>query len=620
MSLQTNGSDLPPVSHDTTAPKVSRKEWLSAIVNGLSIGNKIKLGYALALGVGIFGTTVGLVLGDRYQQRALEKEENSFRELNILYRLQTSVLQTRTHQQQLIPLVGNPELYKEEYSHITHVHGPEIKQVWSQLQTYTKTSNYIDKNHTEHIPHLLKTYDGLPNTYLQELDTLLQQIDVSSLTPEKIVIAQQQLLKFTNSELALKFDGISDELVTIINASYEDLKAATTEFNAAEKMRFQIILGSILLSVAIAVLLAVLTSRTITRPVQALTNMAQRVTKESNFDLQIPVTANDEIGILSDSFNQVLQKVKSLLEEQKAAALRQQQLQEAQLVQSEKMSSLGRMVAGVAHEINNPVNFIYGNLEPAMNHVDDLLELLRIYAQEIPHPPLAVQDYAHEIDVEFVAEDLPKVLQSMKFGADRVRQIVLSLKNFSRLEEAQAHTVNLHECIDSTLLILNNRLKKGITVERHYGDIPEIEGFAGSLYQVFMNILNNALDALDEKDNTQEPPKIAIATERQNNNSVVVRITDNGSGIPLEHQAKIFETFFTTKPRGVGTGMGLSISYQIVVEKHRGQLTCQSEVGSGTEFMIYLPIRLQPAEVSSLKSSSSIYPSCELSPVRINFG
>ncbi|MBD2341363.1 HAMP domain-containing protein [Calothrix sp. FACHB-156] len=620
MSLQTNGSDLPPVSHDTTTLQPSRKGWLSTIVNGLSIGNKIKLGYALALGVGIFGTTVGLVLGDRYQQRALDKEENAFIELNLLYRLQTSILQTRTHQQQLIPLVGKPELYKEEYSHIIHLHGPEIKQVWSQLESYTKTLNYVKKNHTDHIPQLLKTYDGVPHTYLQQLDILFQQIDLSPITAEKIVSTQQQLLKFTNSKLALKFDGISDELVTVINASYEDLKTATSEFNTAEKMRLQIILVSILLSVAIAALLAGLTSRTITRPVKALTNMAQQVTQESNFDLQIPVIATDEIGILSDSFNQVLQKVKSLLEEQKAAAIRQQQLQEAQLVQSEKMSSLGRMVAGVAHEINNPVNFIYGNLEPAINHVDDLLELLRIYAQEIPHPPLAVQDYADEIDVEFVEEDLPKVLQSMKFGADRVRQIVLSLKNFSRLEEAQAHSVNLHECIDSTLLILNNRIKKGITVERNYGDIPEIEGFAGSLYQVFMNILNNALDALEEKDHTPEPPKIAIATERQDNNSVVVRITDNGSGIPPENQAKIFETFFTTKPRGVGTGMGLSISYQIVVEKHQGQLTCKSEVGKGTEFMISLPIRLQTAEVSSLKSSSSIYPSCELSPVKINFG
>ncbi|WP_331000721.1 sensor histidine kinase [Nostoc sp. NZL] len=174
-----------------------------------------------------------------------------------------------------------------------------------------------------------------------------------------------------------------------------------------------------------------------------------------------------------------------------------------------------------------------------------------------------------------------------------MRQIVLSLKNFSRLDEAEAHAVNLHECLDSTLLILNNRIKKGITIERFYGEIPSIEGFYSSLYQVFMNIINNALDALEEEHNPQDNPRIAIATELQDKNWVVVRITDNGSGIPSDVQERIFETFFTTKPRGVGTGMGLSISHQIVVEKHGGQLICKSEVGSGTEFIISLPIQKQ---------------------------
>ncbi|MDZ7957231.1 MAG: ATP-binding protein [Aulosira sp. DedQUE10] len=606
MSLQINGSDVPPVLNDTAVIQSSPRQILLGMINGLSIGNKIKFGYALALGVGILGITIGLFLGDRYQQQALKQEENAFKELNLLHRLQTGILQTRTHQQQLIPLAGSPELYKEEYAHITKHHAPEIEQVWSQLQTYIKTADYVKEQHNDGVPQLLQIYDGATQTYLQQLGELLKQLDLSPLTDKKIAIAQQRLLKFTNSELALKFDAISDDLVEVIDASDEELKAATSELKTAEQLRMQIIASSILLSAAIAIFLALFTSHTITRPVQELTNMAQRVIKESNFDLQTSVTTTDEIGILGTAFNQVLQRVKSLLEEQKAAALRQQQLQEAQLVQSEKMSSLGRMVAGVAHEINNPVNFIYGNLEPAINHVDDLLELLRIYSQELPNPPLAVQEYASEIDVEFVEEDLPKVLQSMKFGADRVRQIVLSLKNFSRLEEAEAHAVNLHECIDSTLLILNNRIKKGITVERNYGDIPNIEGFAGSLYQVFMNIINNALDALEGKQNTQEAAKIAIATKRQDNNWVVVHIADNGSGIAPENQAKIFETFFTTKPRGVGTGMGLSISYQIVVEKHRGQLTCRSEVGSGTEFIISLPIRLQPVEASSALASSSL--------------
>ncbi|MBD2356761.1 HAMP domain-containing histidine kinase [Tolypothrix sp. FACHB-123] len=606
MDLHTKDSEQRLVSHHAKTLPLSGRNRFLQLISGLSISNKIKFGYAIALGVGIFGTTIGLILGDRYQQQAFKKEENAFKEINMLHRLQASILQTRTHQQQLIPLLRNPELYQEEYSHITEKHTPDIQQVWAELQTYTTSADYVTENHTDNTPQFLKTYEGVPQTYLKELAILLKQLDLSPLTEEKIAIAQQKLLKFTNSELALKFDAISDNLVEVIATSYEDLKITTNEFQVAAEIRIKIIVGSIILSAAIATLLALFTSRAITRPVQVLTNMAQRVTKESNFDLQTPVTATDEIGILADAFNQVLQRVKTLLEEQKASALRQQQLQENQLIQSEKMSSLGRMLAGVAHEINNPVNFIYGNLDPAIQYVEDLLELLHIYQQEIPQAPPVVENYADEIDVKFIEEDLPKVLQSMKFGADRIRQIVLSLKNFSRLEEAEAHAVNLHECIDSTLLILNNRIKKGITIERNYGDIPHIEGFAGSLYQVFMNIINNALDALEEKQNNQEPPKITIATERQDENWVVVRIADNGCGICAENQAQIFETFFTTKPRGVGTGMGLSISHQIVVEKHRGKLSCKSEVGKGTEFMISLPTRLQLAESLSVLASSTV--------------
>lgn len=592
MAFQTRCSNFQAVPGDIGVLQSSRQKWFSKITNGLSIGKKIKCGYALALSVGIVGTTIGLVLGDYYQQQALQREENAFEELNLLHRLQAAILQTRTHQQQLIPLAATPDLYREEYKHVI-VHIAEVEQVWSEIKAYIKTADYANEKHGENILLLLKTYEGVPQTYIQQLEELFQQLDLYPVTDDKIAIAQRRLLKFTNSELALKFDGISDELVTAINISYEELKAATTTFKTAAQIRIQIIAASILLSVVIATLLALFTSRAITRPVEVLTKVAQRVTKESNFDLQAPIMTTDEIGILATAFNQVLHRVKGLLEEQQAAAFLQQQMQEAQLLQSEKMSSLGRMVAGIAHEINNPVNFIYGNLDPAIQYVDDLLAFLETYRQEVPNPPLAVQAYATEIDAEFVEEDLPKVLQSMKFGADRVRQIVLSLKNFSRLDEAEAHPVNLHECIDSTLLILNNRIKKGITIERLYGDIPSIEGFSSSLYQVFMNIINNALDVFEEEQNTQDSPLITIATELQDKNWVVVRIADNGSGIARETQERIFEMFFTTKATGVGTGMGLSISHQIVVEKHGGRLTCKSEVGSGTEFIISLPIQKQ---------------------------
>jgi two-component system, NtrC family, sensor kinase len=358
-----------------------------------------------------------------------------------------------------------------------------------------------------------------------------------------------------------------------------------------------------LISIAIAAVLAAYTSHLIARPIKTVTQVAQRATNESNFELQADVVTEDEVGTLAISLNQLIQRVRELLEEQKVEASRQ-------LIQAEKMSSLGRMIAGVAHEINNPVNFIYGNLTYANDYTEELLALLDTYEVAIPNPPASVQTQAEEIDLEFLKEDLPKLLQSMQVGADRVRQIVLSLKDFARLDEALAQPVDLHACIDSTLLILNNRIKKGITIHRDYATLPNIDGYMGALYQVFMNIISNALDALEESadentqanaDNPSTHPEITIRTERLEQNRVAIQIVDNGPGIAKENQPKIFETFFTTKPRGVGTGLGLAISRQIVEEKHQGELIFESEVGKGTTFTIVLPMQ-QPIPPASKKT------------------
>ncbi|MBW4451624.1 MAG: hypothetical protein KME55_02490 [Nostoc indistinguendum CM1-VF10] len=212
MPYQTQGSNFQAVSGDIAAVQSNRKGWFSRLTNGLSVGNKIKCGYALALSVGILGTTIGLIFGEHYQEKALQEQQNAFKELNLLYRLQTSILQTRTHQQQLIPLVPYPKLYTEEYAHITNVHAPEIEQVWSELQKYIKNADYAGENHIENIPLFLKTYDGLAQTYIRQLKELLQQLELSPLTQNKIAIAQQRLLKFTNSELAIKFDGIQERI------------------------------------------------------------------------------------------------------------------------------------------------------------------------------------------------------------------------------------------------------------------------------------------------------------------------------------------------------------------------------------------------------------------------
>jgi PAS domain S-box-containing protein len=277
------------------------------------------------------------------------------------------------------------------------------------------------------------------------------------------------------------------------------------------------------------------------------------------------------------------------------AALQKLQRTQLQMVQAEKMASLGQLVAGVAHEINNPVNFIFGNLSHANGYTQDLLSLLQLYHQHYPNPNPEVQARAEEIDLEFLVTDLPKLLNSMKIGADRIQKIVASLRTFSRMDEAEKKAVNIHEGIDSTLMILQHRIKAScdraeVQIIKAYGQLPLVECYAGQLNQVFMNLLSNALDATEE--GKVPDPTITIQTRITRSNQLQVSIADNGIGIPEAARSRLFDPFFTTKPVGKGTGMGLSISYQIVAEKHNGSLKCVSQPGEGATFVVTIPLKV----------------------------
>jgi signal transduction histidine kinase len=304
--------------------------------------------------------------------------------------------------------------------------------------------------------------------------------------------------------------------------------------------------------------------------------------------------------------------------ERLAQTLRQLYATQTHLIQSEKMSSLGQMVAGIAHEINNPINFIQGNIPYLAKYADDLLTLLNLYQIHFPDLPEPIQSFASAIELEFVKSDLTKLLSSMRTGVERVGEIVATLRNFSRLDEAAKKIVNLHEGLDSTLLLLKHRIKPHIEVVRHYGDLPLIDSYPGQLNQVFMNILSNAIDAINDVHHTQtdrsdRPRQITITTylvptEDETGDRVQVRIRDTGSGIPLEHHSKVFDPFFTTKPVGKGTGLGLSVSYRIIVHWHRGDLWFETD-DQGTEFIIELPIHQEEKSAAPPIMVSSRFPS-----------
>ncbi|BAY87490.1 two-component sensor histidine kinase [Calothrix parasitica NIES-267] len=269
---------------------------------------------------------------------------------------------------------------------------------------------------------------------------------------------------------------------------------------------------------------------------------------------------------------------------------------QAQMIHAEKMSGLGQMVAGVAHEINNPVSFVYSNLVPAREYARDFIELLELYQQEYSQPSEAIKEKIEEIELDFIKEDFTKLLDSMGVGTERIYKIVLSLRNFSRLDEADFKEVDIHQGIDSTLMILQNQLKatpkhSEIKVVKEYGEIPGVECYPSQLNQVFMNILANAIDAFEEKPENQKANsnQIIISTHKADNFLQII-IADNAGGIPPEIHSNIFDPFFTTKQVGKGTGLGLSISYEIITDKHGGKLSFNSIASEGTKFVIEIPI------------------------------
>jgi signal transduction histidine kinase len=459
---------------------------------------------------------------------------------------------------------------------------------------------------------LAHTFEAaVPSNFQRPTFNPRQQATTAS-SPQRNRLTHSPNFEDGNGQVAVEYMTL-DQIGYVINLSFPiqggelgyvyvgmDQVRMIQQIRAAASIQLWVMLGLFILSVVATYVMV----QRISQPLNRLTAYAQNLSNRQ-FAAPLSIRSNDEIGLLASTMQAMANDVQQFIQ-QLETALDELRSTQTQLIQSEKMSSLGQLVAGVAHEINNPVSFIACNINYAENYAKVLMTLIEQNqaALEMQAPDdHGDAEEVEEVDLDFVIQDFPKVLGSMRLGAERIRAIVQSLRNFSRLDESDIKAVDIHEGIDSTLMILNSRFKGAlhqppIKVVRAYGDLPRVECYAGPLNQVFMNILSNAIDALEEAQFPPQQAPVLTITTRCTGGYAEIEIQDNGGGMPPEVQARLFDPFFTTKPVGKGTGLGLSISYQIVVDRHQGNLSCESMPGRGTTLRVKVPLRQGTATIA----------------------